>query len=193
MSSGTAIGSVLLTGVLLTGWAATPAAQAPPAADQETEYLVLPVQLEAPPAFMEEYSLGRKGFFRRTERGHMLRFVWQGESVDRWTEGLEVRSTWRADMPDTPVQAYRDAMQARLQACPETTGRVISRDAGSILYEISTVNCAGQADEQSLTRVLYGAREVFSLVYSHRAPAPPADRDEWLKVLAAARVDHENP
>ena len=193
MSSGTAMRAVLLTGVLLTGWAATPAAQAPPASDQESEYVVLPVQREAPPAFMEEYSLGRKGFFRRTERGHMLRFVWQGESVDRWSEALEVRSSWRADMPATPVQAYRDAMQARLAACPETTGRVLGRDAGSILYEISSVNCADQADEQSLTRVLYGAHEVFSIVYSHRAAAPPSDRDGWLAVLAAARVDHETP
>ena len=123
----------------------------------------------------------------------MLRFVWQGESVDRWSEALEVRSTWRADMPDTPVQAYRDAMQARLQACPETTGRVISRDAGSILYEISTVNCAGRPDELSLTRVIYGAQEVFSVVYNHLASAPPSDHDEWLKVLAAARVDRETP
>ncbi len=120
---------------------------------------------------------------------YVSRFVWEGESIDNWTEALEICNTWRKNLPPTPEGAYHLVMDIRKRMCPESTFSVINREASSMLYEIKTINCPAHPDEYSITRVLYGKSNVFSLIYTNKTKDLPREsREEWINILSGAII-----
>lgn len=131
-----------------------------------------------------------KEFTIQPREVYLTRFVMQGESIDNWTEALEVLNTWRKNYPATIDDAYKKAVDLRKKTCPESTFNVVSQDPNSILYEIKTVNCPPNLDENSLTRTLYGTRNVFILIYTNKTKEMPKEkRDEWIAILSGAKIE----
>lgn len=119
----------------------------------------------------------------------LTRFVISGESITNWTEALETFNTLRKNYPPTIEAAYKTQMELRKKKCPDSVFNIIQQDTASILYEIRTSNCPPNPDEHSLTRVLYGNTNVFSLIYTNKVKELPADkRDEWIKYLSGASI-----
>jgi len=119
----------------------------------------------------------------------LTRIVWEGKSIDDWTEALEVFNTWRKKSPPTPEELYNSAIEHRIKVCPESTINVISKNASSMLYEIKTINCPSHPDEHSITRILYGKTNVFSLIYTNKIKDIPKEtRDEWIGILSEAKI-----
>lgn len=172
-------GSMLLASLLLAALPAQSVAQRA----AESERVTFPFPKTQAPKFVDD----------QTGTGHdgaLSRWVWTGESIDNWVEALEVVNVRRPDVPPALEDAFRAAITSRQSYCPDATGRVISSDSTSVLYEITTVGCAGRSDEVSLTRVVYGRNQVFSLIYTNKDPVQAyARRADWIKVLSEARVE----
>jgi hypothetical protein len=120
---------------------------------------------------------------------YLTTFVYEGKSIDDWTEGLEIFNTWRKNYPPTPEEAYNSAIEARKKQCPESTINLISKDSKSILYEVRTINCPPQPDQNSIMRILYGNTDVFVPAYTiKKKDIPRETRDEWIRILSEAYI-----
>jgi len=131
--------------------------------------------------------------FRIEPEGRLTRLVLEGDSIDNWTEALEIINTWRKNYPPTIDNAYQIHIEGLQKSCPESTVSVISKDSGSILFERKTVNCQPRPDENALTRILYGNSDVFLLVYTNKVKELPKEkRDGWIKALSEAKIVVKN-
>ncbi len=123
------------------------------------------------------------------KEAYLTRFVYEGESIENWTEALEIFNTWRKNFPPTPEKAYNMLIEKRIKMCPDAKANVIRQDNNSILYEIVTVNCHPHPDENSLNRILYGNSDIFQLIYTNKVRTLPAEtRDEWIRILSEADI-----
>lgn len=123
-------------------------------------------------------------------QAYLTRFVWEGESIDNWTESLEIFNTWKTNFPPTPEKAYNMLVEMRRKKCPEAKATVLNQDNNSITYEINTINCPPHPDENSLNRILYGNSQVFNYIYTNKITTLPTEtRDEWLRILSGAVID----
>jgi len=121
---------------------------------------------------------------------YLTRFVYEGESIDNWTESLEIYNTWKKNFPPTPEKAYNMLIEKRNKMCPEAKASVISQDNNSILYEIITIDCPPHPDENSLNRILYGNSDVFNLIYTNKVRTLAGEtRDDWIRVLSEAHIE----
>lgn len=120
---------------------------------------------------------------------YLTRFVYEGQSIEDWTEALEIFNTWKKNFPKSPEDAYKQQLEKRKKMCPEASFHVISQDNNSVLYEINTVNCPPHPDEHSITRLLYGRTNVFSLIYTNKTKDLSKEiRGEWLSILSEANI-----
>ncbi len=123
------------------------------------------------------------------KEAYLTRLVWEGKSIDDWSEALEILNIWRKNYPPTPEEAYNFLIKDRKKLCPESTIKVISKNSSSILYEIKTVNCPPHHDENSITRILYGNTNVFILIYTKKTKDILKEtREEWIKLLSEASI-----
>ncbi|MFX0204265.1 MAG: hypothetical protein ACFFCW_49845 [Candidatus Hodarchaeota archaeon] len=123
------------------------------------------------------------------KEGYLTRFVYEGKSIDDWTEALEAFNTLRKNYPPTLEGAYNFLIERRKKNCPESSFNVISKDSSSILYEIKTTNCPPHSDENSITRILYGNTNAFVLIYTNKIKSIPKEiRDEWIKIFSEAYI-----
>ncbi len=153
------------------------------ATTRPAEHITFSIPKDGQPKHVKDYSI-------QPGEAYLTRFVWQGESIDNWTEALEVFNTWRRNFPPTVDDAYKKAIDLRKKKCPDSTFNIISQDASSILYEIRTTNCPPNPDENSLTRTIYGNNNVFSLIYTNKTKEMPKEkRDEWTTILSNARIE----
>lgn len=121
--------------------------------------------------------------------GYLTRFVWEGKSINDWTEALEIFNASRKNYPPTPEEAYNFAIKHRKKMCPESSFNVISKDSSGILFEIKTINCPPHSDEYSITRILYGNTNVFDLIYTNKIKDIPKEtRDEWIRILSESYI-----
>jgi hypothetical protein len=119
----------------------------------------------------------------------VTRWVWEGESIDDWTEALEVVNTLRRNSPPSPAEAVQTLVDLRLARCPGATSRVLHQDESSVLYEVVTIDCPPHPDEHSINRLIYGPKEVFNLIYTNKVnPLPLATRERWIDVLSRATL-----
>lgn len=180
MNRAFAAGSVLLAGMMLAALPGQSAAQRAPEPERVT--FSFPKDPGSPKFVDDQTGSGQDGA--------LSRWVWTGESIDNWVEALEIVNVRRPDVPPALEDAFRAAIASRQSYCPQATGRVIASDSTSVLYEIATRGCAGRPDEISLTRIVYGRTQVFSLIYTNKEPAQAeAKREEWVKVLTGAKVE----
>ena len=134
-----------------------------------------------------------KKFTIKPKEMYLTRLVLEGDSIDNWTEALEIVNTWRKNYPPTIDNAYQETFEGRIKQCPESAFSVISKDSSSILYEIKTVNCQPNPDENSLTRMLYGNSDVFVLIYTNKVKETSKERrDGWIKALSEAKIIVKN-
>jgi hypothetical protein len=133
-----------------------------------------------PPKFVESFDIIPR-------QVGVTRFVWEGESIDDWTEAVEIVNTWRKNNPATPKEALETLVEKRIAQCPEATHRLLHQDESSVLYELITINCPPHPDEHSITRLIYGRNEVFTVIYTNKVnPLSPSLRDEWIDILSRA-------
>lgn len=180
MNRAFAAGSVLLASLLLAAIPQQGVAQAPAGPERVT----FPFPKDpGGPKFVDDQSGSR-------EDGALSRWVWNGESIDNWVEALEIVNVRRPDIPPALEEAFRAAVASRQSYCPGSTSRLISSDSTSILYEITTRYCLGHADEISLTRIIRTPTQVFSLIYTNKAPdRADAKRQDWIRVLSEAKIE----
>jgi hypothetical protein len=138
----------------------------------------------------DKYAKYVKSFTITPREAYLTRLVYEGESIDNWTEGLEVFNTWKKNFPPTPEKAYNMLIEKRIKMCPEAKANVISQDNNSILYEITTINCPPHPDENSLNRILYGNTDVFHFIYTNKVRTLPTEkRDDWIRVLSNTTIE----
>jgi len=124
---------------------------------------------------------------------YLTRMVWEGESIDNWTVAIEIFNTWKKNFPPNSMDAYKQLVEKRKKMCPEVIFNVISHDNNSILYEINTINCPPNPDENSINRILYGNTDVFNLIYTNKVKVLPKEtRDEWIRVLSGTVIETMN-
>lgn len=120
---------------------------------------------------------------------YLTRLVFEGQSIDDWTEAFEIFNTWKKNYPKSPEDAYKQQLEMRKKMCTEASFHVISQDNNSILYEINTVNCPPNPDEHSITRLLYGRTNVFSLIYTNKTKDLSEEiRGKWVSILSEAII-----
>jgi len=122
-----------------------------------------------------------------TPPAYITLIVYEGESIDNWTEALEIIHTSKDNSPPTPEKAYNMQIEERINRCPEAKANVISQDNNSILYE--SFNCLSHPDENSLIRILYGNSDVFNLIYTNKVRTLSEEtRNDWIRVLSEANI-----
>jgi hypothetical protein len=120
---------------------------------------------------------------------YVQRFVIEGESIDKWTEAVEVFNYLRKNLPQNPELMYASLKEMREKRCPDTVTNIIEKDESSILYEMKTSNCSPNLDEHSITKILYGKINVFTLIYTAKVKElDAAKRDHWLNNLSSAYI-----
>ncbi len=124
---------------------------------------------------------------KEDRRRYLLRFVVEGESLEEWTEILELVSTWRKHEPDN-VQLWLERFQAQGdETCP-SEWTIIDEQVDSILFRRTAKNCQGFEDQDALYRVVYGRKKVFVLFATIKGEMDEVSRDGWLTVLRSAEM-----
>ncbi len=125
----------------------------------------------------------------KTPKVLITRFVLEGESIDQWTEAVEILNYLKKNLPQNPELMYASLKERREKRCPNTVTNIIKKDESSILYEMKTSNCPPNPDEHSITKILYGKINVFTLIYTAKVKElDAAKRDLWLNDLSSAYI-----
>jgi hypothetical protein len=147
------------------------------------ETVTFPRPGEVGPKFIETFVIVP----RQVE---LTRWVWDGASIDDWTEALEIVNTLRRNSPSSPAEAVQTLVDLRMARCPGAMSRVLHQDEFSVLYEMVTIDCPPHPNEHSINRLIYGPREVFNLIYTNKVnPLPLATRERWIDVLSRAALE----
>jgi hypothetical protein len=124
---------------------------------------------------------------RENRRTYQLRFVVQGESLEDWTEILEIMSTWRKHEPEN-VQLWLDRFKTQgNETCP-SNWTTIDEQASSIIFRRTAKNCEGFDDQDALYKVLYGKKKVFLIFATMKGEMDETSRDGYLTVLREAEI-----
>jgi len=124
---------------------------------------------------------------KENRRTYHLRFVVEGESLEDWTEILEIISTWRKHEPES-VQLWLERFQAQgNETCP-SKWTTIDEQASSIIFRRTAKDCQGFDDQDALYKVLYGKKKVFLIFATKKGEMDEASRDGYLTVLRAAEI-----
>jgi hypothetical protein len=116
----------------------------------------------------------------------LTRFVLEGESQEAWTSALEVLEFSKKGQPGNAADwltAYRASGD---ENCPGAAWTVLQQDKDSVLYERETGACDGNAPQHSLSRVLYGKKQLFLLIFTTKGDLAAEDRDLWITTLGNA-------
>lgn len=116
----------------------------------------------------------------------LTRFVLEGESQDAWTAALEVLEFSRKGQPGNATEWFEAYRASGDEHCPGATWTVVQQDKNSVLYERETGECDGNAPQHSLSRVLYGKKQVFLLIFTTHGGLSTEDRDLWITTLGNA-------
>jgi len=124
---------------------------------------------------------------KEDRRRYLLRFVVEGDSLEEWTEILEIVSTLRKHEPDN-VKLWYERFQAQgNETCPSEWTTIEER-ADSITFRRTSKDCQGFDDQDALYKVVYGKKKVFALFATIKGEMDEADRDGYLTVLNSAEV-----
>ena len=124
---------------------------------------------------------------RENRRTYHLRFVVEGESLEDWTEILEIMSTWRKHEPES-VQLWLERFQAQgNETCP-SKWTTIDEQASSIIFRRTAKNCQGFDDQDALYKVMYGKKKVFLIFATMKGEMDETSRDGYLAVLRDAEI-----
>lgn len=152
--------------------------------NRQVEHVTFPMPKEyQKPKFVKSFTIA-------PGEAYLTRVVLEGESIDNWTVALEIFNTWKKNFPQNPEDAYKQLVDKRKKLCPEARFQVINQDNSSVLYEIKTINCPPNPDENSINRILYGNTDVFNMMYTNKKRVLPKEtKDEWIRVLSEAVIE----
>lgn len=124
---------------------------------------------------------------KQGRRTYHLRFVVEGESLQDWTEILEIINTDLRDEPDE-VGAWFERFRVQgNKTCP-SDWVVIEEQSDSIIFQRTAKNCQGFDDQDAVYRVLYGKKNVFVIFATLKGEMDEASRMGYLNVLRSAEV-----
>ncbi|MBC2666601.1 hypothetical protein H7F51_13840 [Novosphingobium flavum] len=117
------------------------------------------------------------------------RILIEGRSAERdWTEALEL-VTYVRDRALPDAAAWQRAFPAAGEsACPAST-TVLAQDDKSVTFAVEAPPCAVGPAFTGLYRVIYGKRTVYLAAGKRKAVMSPAQRAEWLALLASAHLE----
>lgn len=124
---------------------------------------------------------------KEDRRKYLLRFVIEGDSLEDWTEILEIVSTWRKHEPEN-VRLWYERFQAQGDETCLSEWTVIDERTDSITFRRTAQNCEGFDDQDALYKVVYGKKKVFALFATIKGEMDDARRDGYLAVLESAEV-----
>jgi hypothetical protein len=116
----------------------------------------------------------------------LTRFVLEGESQEAWTSALEVMELSKKGQPESAADWFAAYRASGDEHCPGATWAVVQQDKNSVLYERMTGECDGNPPQHSLSRVLYGKKQVFLLIFTTSGELSSEDRDLWITTLGKA-------
>lgn len=112
----------------------------------------------------------------------------RGKSAQNWTEALEIVAL----VPPREVKKAREWFDIiRAQAdrrCPNTI-TIIAEDDASITFERSSPDCPAERAQTGIYRLVTGQRSWFQLTVLSKNALEPAAREQWLALLASARLN----
>lgn len=117
----------------------------------------------------------------------LTRFVVEGNSAVDWTESLELLNTNRKNHPKKIEEWYETFKAQGDQNCP-SQWQLIAEEKNSLTFERITTGCDGWEDQQALYRVIYGKRDVFTLIATRKGTMDAETREGWLQLLASASL-----
>lgn len=124
---------------------------------------------------------------KQDRRTYHLRFVIEGESLEDWTEILEIIDTHRKNEPDTAHLWLERFRTQGNETCP-SEWTTIDEQADSIIFRRTAKDCEGFDDQDALYRVLYGRKNVFLIFATMKGDMDEISRDGWLTVLRSAEI-----
>jgi hypothetical protein len=116
----------------------------------------------------------------------LTRFVIEGESQDAWTSALEILEFSKGGQPGSAAEWFEAYRAAGDEHCPGAAWTIVQQDKNSLLYERETRDCDGNAPQHALSRVLYGTKQVFLLIFTTSGELTAEDRDLWITTLGNA-------
>jgi hypothetical protein len=117
----------------------------------------------------------------------LTRIVVDGSSADEWAEALEIMNTMRHDAP-RKLAAWYDAFRAKGDAACESEWTVLAQTPASMTFERRSGDCPPHGEQHALYRVIYGKRQIFTLIATRKPGMDEATRGAWIGVLESAEL-----
>jgi hypothetical protein len=117
------------------------------------------------------------------------RIAVRGKSASSWTEALDIIA--RVPTKDVAtVEDWRREIELKVgKACP-TQFETIAKDDISITFSRRSVNCGADKVQVALYRIVKGPKSMFLLNPIYRGDMNDAMRQQWLALLASARLEN---
>jgi hypothetical protein len=118
-----------------------------------------------------------------------LQFVPRGETSNKWTELLTIKSFLKTLFP-TVERALEIVRRDTLAGCPTAAWNVVEQTTDAAIFELSSVGCKGSSDEYQLGRFVQGAENIYVLSYTRKGMSLAGEeRNRWIDVLEQSRVE----
>jgi len=133
-------------------------------------------------------SSGWKMGFGSDRRGQTIaEYVPANESINNWSKLLTIQFLeGERRSPPIVMEDLKRSMQTR---CPGSFWNIIQQDSASVLYEWKIADCANNADQHELARLLKGNDGVHRIAYTEKTKAiSSVVRDKWINALTGAYV-----
>ncbi len=142
---------------------------------------------------MKEWTIGNQ---TSDQNQRVTEFVRPNENIDNWTELLTsqiIRKSSNVEPIDVFVARIHNEDR---KLCPEGfEQKVISRgqktdtEEASVIYEWEMKNCAPNADQHEVAKIIYGKFSIFRLAYVERTKKlSPEKRQKWINNLKEAKI-----
>lgn len=124
---------------------------------------------------------------KQNRRVYHLRFVVEGESLESWTEILEIIDTHREHEPENAHLWFERFQAQGNETCP-SEWTIIDEQADSIIFQRTSKDCPAFDDQDALYRVLYGRQNVFLIFATLKGEMDESGVAGWLNVLRSAEI-----
>ena len=117
------------------------------------------------------------------------RIAVQGTSVDRWTEALDIIVRLRGSKLNSVADWAGQIQRAANAQCPSTF-TTIAQDESSLTFERRSNACPAGTPLAGLYRIVLGRKSLFMLNALAMGDMSAAVRQQWLDLLATARLEN---
>jgi len=141
----------------------------------------------------KEWTIGNQ---TSDQNQRIIEFVRPNENIDNWTELLTSQIIRK---PSNVVSI--DVFVARLhnedrKLCPEgfeqkviARGQKTDTEEASVIYEWEMKDCAPNADQHEVAKIIYGKFSIFRLAYVERTNKLSSEkRQKWINNLKEAKI-----